>query len=87
MMRSWRRRRRALVCRDAVALMTAYLDGELGDRDRKRLEEHLADCPHCTEYLAQLRVTIDTLGHVDVDALSDDQVDDLVQLYRQWQTG
>ena len=29
MMRFWRRRRE-LVCRDAVALMTAYLDGELG---------------------------------------------------------
>jgi anti-sigma factor RsiW len=86
-MRSWRRRRRALVCRDAVALMTAYLDGDLGERDRERLESHLADCPHCSEYLAQLRVTIDTLGHVDVDELSDDAVDDLVQLYRQWQVG
>ena len=36
-MRFWRRRRE-LVCRDAVALMTAYLDGELDDRDRARLE-------------------------------------------------
>jgi anti-sigma factor RsiW len=87
MMRSWRRRRRVLVCRDAVALMTAYLDGDLGDRDRVRLEAHLADCPHCSEYLTQLRVTIDTLGQVDVDELSDDQVDDLVQLYRRWQAG
>jgi anti-sigma factor RsiW len=87
MMRSWRRRRRALVCRDAVALMTAYLDGDLGDRDRERLEAHLADCPHCSEYLAQLRVTIDTLGQVDLDELSDDAVDDLVQLYRRWQAG
>ena len=49
MMRFWRRRRRALVCREAVALMTAYLDGELVDRDRARLEAHLADCPHCSD--------------------------------------
>ena len=87
MMRSWRRRRRALVCRDAVALVTEYLDGSLGDRDRERLEAHLADCPHCSEYLAELRATIDTLGHVDVDELSDDAVDDLVQLYRRWHAG
>ena len=87
MMRSWRRRRRALVCREAVALMTAYLDGELGDRDRERLEAHLADCPHCSEYLAQLRVTIDTLGQVDVNELSDAEIDDLLQLYRRWQAG
>jgi anti-sigma factor RsiW len=87
MMRLWRRRRRTLVCRDAVALMTAYLDGALVEGDRNRLEAHLADCPHCSEYLAQLRVTIDALGHVDVDELSDDAVDDLVELYRRWQAG
>jgi anti-sigma factor RsiW len=84
MMRLWRRRRRALVCRDAVALMAAYLDGELRDRDRDRLEAHLADCPHCSEYLAQLRVTIDALGHVHIDDLPDEAVDGLVELYRRW---
>jgi anti-sigma factor RsiW len=87
MMRLWSRRRRALVCRDAVALMTAYLDGELSAKDRARLEGHLADCPHCSEYLAQLRVTIDALGRVDVEDLSDDAVDDLVELYRRWRAG
>ena len=86
MMRAWRSRRRALVCRDAVALMTAYLDGALDQRDRARLEAHLADCPHCSEYLAQLRVTIDALGHVDTDALTDDAVDDLVELYRRFRS-
>jgi anti-sigma factor RsiW len=87
MIRILRRRYRALVCRDAVALMTAYLDGQLDSRDRERLETHLADCPHCSEYLAQLRVTITALGEVDVDELSDAAVDDLVQLYRRWRAG
>jgi anti-sigma factor RsiW len=87
MMRLWRRRRRALVCRDAVGLMTAYLDGALADGDRSRLETHLADCPHCAEHLAQLRITIDALGHVDVDELPDEAVDDLVELYRRWRAG
>jgi anti-sigma factor RsiW len=87
MMRAWRRRRRALVCRDAVALMTAYLDGELAAPDRERLDAHLADCPHCFEYLAQLQVTIDALGHVDPDELPQATVDDLVELYRRWQAG
>ena len=87
MMRVWSRRRRALVCRDAVALMTDYLDGELSARDRERLELHLADCPHCSEYLAQLRVTIDALGHADPDVLPDEAVGELVELYRRWQAG
>ena len=87
MMRWWRRRRRALVCRDAVALMTSYLDGELDSRDRTRLEAHLAECPHCSEYLAQLRVTVDALGHVGPDDLPEETVDELVELYRRWQAG
>ena len=82
-----RRRRNALVCRDAVALMAAYLDGVLDEADRARLETHLAGCPHCSEYLAQLRATIDALGRVDPDDLSDEAVDGLVDLYRRWQTG
>ena len=81
-LRFWRRR--ALVCRDAVALMTDYLDGRLDERDRARLEEHLAACPHCSEYLAQLRVTIDALGRAGPDVLSDEALDDLVGLYRRW---
>jgi anti-sigma factor RsiW len=87
MMRLWRRRRRALVCRDAVALITDYLDGALAARDRDRLEAHLAACPHCSEYLAQLRITMDALGRVEPDDLPEETVDQLVDLYRQWRAG
>jgi anti-sigma factor RsiW len=76
-----------LVCRDAVALMAAYLDDALTAPDRDRLEAHLADCPHCSEYLAQLRVTIEALGRIGVEHLPDEAVDDLVELYRRWQAG
>ena len=61
------RRHRALVCRQAVELMADYLDGRLGASDVHRLEGHLAGCPHCSEYLAQLRVTIDALGRAEPD--------------------
>ena len=81
------RRRRAMMCREAVALMTDYLEGALAPADHRRLEGHLAACPHCSEYLAQLRATIDALGRVDPDALDDEVVDDLVELYRRWQAG
>jgi len=85
-MRIWRRRR-ALVCRQAVALVADYLEGRLSARDRARLEDHLAGCPHCSEYLAQIRVTIDALGRAEPDALSDDALDELVGLYRRWNAG
>ena len=80
------RRRRALVCRQAVSLMTDYLDGALDERDRDRLEAHLATCPHCSEYLAQIRATIAAAGHVEPDDLSPEALDDLVVLYRNWRT-
>ena len=82
-MRMWRRRR-AIVCRQAVALMTDYLDGTLTGRDRARLEAHLAECPHCSEYLAQLRITVDALGRAEPDDLPDEALDELVGLYRRW---
>jgi anti-sigma factor RsiW len=79
------RRRRDLVCREAVQFMADYLDGALPARDVTRLESHLAGCPHCSEYLAQLRVTIDALGRVEPDDLAPDALDELVGLYRRWQ--
>jgi len=77
-------RRRALVCRQAVALMTDYLEGRLNPRDLARLEQHLAACPHCSEYLAQIRATIDVLGRVEPEDVAPEALDELVSLYRSW---
>jgi anti-sigma factor RsiW len=64
--------------------MADYLAGRLAPRDRERLEFHLAACPHCSEYLAQIRVTIDALGRAEPEALTADGLDELVALYRRW---
>ena len=81
----FRSRRRDLVCREAVELITDYLDGALTGRDRARLEAHLAACPHCSEYLTQMRRTLDLLGRVEPEELDPRVQDDLVALYRRWQ--
>jgi anti-sigma factor RsiW len=78
------RRRRALVCRDAVAMVTDYLEGALAAPDRERLEAHLSACPHCSAYLEQIRQTIAAAGRVEPDDLSPEALDDLVALYRNW---
>jgi anti-sigma factor RsiW len=77
-------RRRELVCREAVALMTDYLDDRLPANDRARLDAHLAHCAHCSEYLRQLRITIDAVGQVEPDDLEASTLDELVALYRRW---
>lgn len=78
------RRRRALVCRQAVALMTDYLEGALSMRDQARLEGHLAGCPHCAEYLKQIRVTVAAAGRVEPEDLAPEALDELVSLYHRW---
>jgi anti-sigma factor RsiW len=79
-----RRRRRDLACREAVELVTDYLEGALSPADRERLEGHLAACPHCTEYLAQMRRTLDLLGRIEPESLEPHVQDELVALYRRW---
>jgi anti-sigma factor RsiW len=51
--------RHDVVCRQAVELVTGYLEGTLTRAGRPRFEAHLAGCPHCTEYSAQMRKTIE----------------------------
>jgi len=79
-----RLRRREIVCQQAVELITDYLEGALSRADRRRFEAHLAGCPHCTEYLAQMRATIELTGGITADDLTVQMQDDFIDLYRQW---
>ena len=73
-----------LVCQQVVELVTDYLEGALSEADRQRFEGHLAGCPHCTEYLAQMRETIRLAGRVSAEDLTPDMRTDLTDLYRRW---
>jgi anti-sigma factor RsiW len=53
----------------ATELVTDYFEGRLADGDRVLFEEHLADCGHCAEYVAQMRRTIDVLGELSAEAI------------------
>jgi anti-sigma factor RsiW len=79
--------RREVVCQQAVEMVTDYLEGRLRRSARRRFERHLAECPHCTEYLAQMRETIRLTGQVVPEDLTVQMQDDLVQLYQQWKAG
>jgi len=79
-------RRREIACRQAVDLMTDYLENALSARDRSRFEAHLADCPHCVEYLAQMRAAIELAGRVEPDDLEPEALEELVGLYGQWRS-
>lgn len=58
---------RHLTCRDVVELVTRYDEGDLGDDDRLRFEEHLATCAACVTYYDQLRQVGDVACTLDHD--------------------
>lgn len=51
-----------IACRELVTLVTDYLEDRLTPDDRARFDAHIARCPHCTAYLAQMRETIRLTG-------------------------
>ena len=62
--RFWREQ---IVCQQWVELVTDYLDGALPPRLARAIDRHLEDCPHCREYLAQMRLTIELTGRLATD--------------------
>ena len=79
-----RRRPRDLACQEVVELVTDYLEDALPAAERRRLEHHLAGCPHCTEYLAQMRETIRLTGRLTTEDLTSEMRSDFTDLYRRW---
>src|SRR5690349_5729423 len=53
--------------------------GEQGQRG-------LAGCPHCTEYLAQMRETISLTGRLEPEDLTPQMRDEFTDLYRRWRS-
>lgn len=54
----WQRRRFVRDHRWTGPRLSAYLDSELSERDRRRLEAHAGICPECGRMLATLRRTL-----------------------------
>ena len=68
-------------CRAAVRLIGDYLEGRLSRRDRRRLERHLASCDACSAYLDQMRATIALTGQVGPEDLSEQALEDLMDVF------
>ena len=69
-------------CQRVVEVITSYLEGSLGWRDRRRFEQHLRGCDACERYLEQMRQTLDLLGTVPLDTLSPEAQATLLDAFR-----
>jgi hypothetical protein len=61
-----------LACQDVVEVVTDYLDDVLPSDRRTQLDSHLAGCDGCTEYIGQIRATVDALGAHEAAPIHDD---------------
>jgi anti-sigma factor RsiW len=71
-------------CRELVEVITDYLEDALPERDRLRMEEHLAECDACRDYLEHFRRTIALAGRVEPERLTDATRNELLSAFRDW---
>ena len=69
-------------CQEVVELVTDYLEGVLDSDTAAEVEAHLGLCQGCNLYVEQMRATIQALGRVPVESLSDHAQAELVRAFR-----
>jgi anti-sigma factor RsiW len=78
---------REMPCQELVELVTAYFDGSLSRRDRRRFRAHIQGCDHCTAYLEQMRLVVEATGRLTEDDLKPAAREDLLAAFRGWREG
>jgi anti-sigma factor RsiW len=71
-----------MTCAELVELVTAFLEGALDSETERQFVEHLAICDGCEIYLEQMRRTIDEVGQLPPESLSDETRDRLLDAFR-----
>jgi anti-sigma factor RsiW len=73
-----------MTCVELVELVTDYLEGGLGRRDRVRFERHVATCDACSAYIAQIERTRSALGSLTENSIPPPAREALLEAFRDW---
>jgi anti-sigma factor RsiW len=76
--------RSPLSCQELVELVTEYLDGALTPEDRLAFERHIAICPPCRGYVAEIRWTIAVAGELTEDNIPPAARDGMLEVFQSW---
>ena len=78
-----------VTCREFVEVLTDYLENALEPSERAEIERHIVICRGCSNYVEQMRSTIDLLGRVAAQRThpADAQTEKLLRMFREWQAG
>jgi anti-sigma factor RsiW len=73
--------------KELVELVTDYLEGALPADDAAHFDAHLALCPPCVEYVAQIERTIAAVGATWRDVEDTPQMAELLHVFRHYKRG
>lgn len=73
-----------LTCKEISGLVSDYLDHRLPMWDRMRFRAHVAMCPDCQEWVRQLEITKETLGHAPEVDVPDEIAPELLEAFKGW---
>ena len=76
-----------LTCKEFVEVLTDYLEDALDPAERADIERHIVICRGCSNYIEQMRSTIDLLGRMPDDDADSAHSEKLLALCRSWQEG
>jgi anti-sigma factor RsiW len=71
-----------ITCKEIVELVSDYVEGTLGPQEREAVEMHLNLCDGCTDYVHQLRMSIELTGKLPADAISPELEEELCAAFR-----
>ena len=71
-----------IVCREFAELATDYLEGAMPEPTLELVEEHLAMCDWCRDYLHQIETTSAALAQAPAAAPPDETLQALVGAFR-----
>jgi anti-sigma factor RsiW len=80
-------RAQPLACQELVEIVTAYFEGTLSRRDRRRFDAHLGACDGCSAYVEQMRVTIRLTGTLREEDIDPPAREALLHAFRDWRAG
>ncbi|HEY6637619.1 MAG TPA: zf-HC2 domain-containing protein [Solirubrobacterales bacterium] len=78
---------REMACQELVELVTAYFDGSLSRRDRRRFRAHISGCDNCTAYVEQMRLMIEATGRLREEDIDPEAREELLVAFRGWKEG
>lgn len=73
-----------LSCAEMVELVNDYIEGVLSPDMCARFEAHLGTCDGCTNYLDQMRKTIQLTGRISEDEIEPQARETFLDLFRHW---